>query len=147
MRSRDLVVVALVFVLVTAGALAQSGWKTPPKNVVDVLDAPPTPRMVVNPEGTRGLLVSFDPYPPLEMLARPFLKLAGHRIDPVLGARQRTMRSRGIEVLDFQPVKRRTVALPADVSINSVQWAHDGKRFAFTNDVKDGVEIWVGDAE
>jgi dipeptidyl aminopeptidase/acylaminoacyl peptidase len=147
MRTRSFVLVALVSVSVVVAAPGQSTWKTPPKNVVDVLDAPPTPRMVVSPDGARGLLVSFDPYPPLEMLARPFLKLAGHRIDPVLGSRQRTTRSRGLEVLDFQPVARRRIALPADASINSIRWSHDGKRFAFTNDVKDGVELWVGDAE
>lgn len=147
MRTRHFVAVALACVLLTADAAAQSGWKTPPKNVVDVLDAPPTPRMLVNSEGSRGLLVSFDPYPPLETLARPFLRLAGHRIDPVLSARQRTMRSRSIEVLDFQPLKRRSVALPPDASINSVRWCRDGRKFAFTNDAKDGVELWIGDAE
>jgi dipeptidyl aminopeptidase/acylaminoacyl peptidase len=131
---------------VAAQVGAQTAWKQPPKHVVDVLDAPPTPRVAVDPTGTRALLIAHDAYPPLEMLARPFLKLAGHRIDPGLGGRQRTMRSRGIEVLDFEPLSRRVVALPKDVAINSVQWSHDGARFAFTHDAADGIEVWVGDA-
>src|SRR5207247_2094600 len=34
---------------------------------------------------------------------------------------------------------------PKDASINSVRWSPDGARFAFTNDLKDGVELWIGD--
>ena len=50
------------------------------------------------------------------MLARPFLKLAGHRIDPALNARQRTMRNRGDRGPGLQPTgrARRTVELPKD---------------------------------
>jgi len=145
MRKTAFVISALVLATLAASVAGQSTWKQPPKNVVDILDAPPTPRMLVSPDGTRALLITYDPYPPLEMLARPFLRLAGHRIDPALNSRQRTVRNRGIEVLDFEPVARRVVELPKDAAINSVRWSPDGTQFAFTNDVKDGVELWVGD--
>src|SRR5262245_2503480 len=122
MRTKASARAAVLFLTIVPAVLAQGGWKQPPKNVVDILDAPPTPRVVVSPDGQRALLVSYDPYPPLEMLARPFLKLAGIRVDPALNARQRTMRNRSIEILEFETGRRTKVELPKEASINSVRW-------------------------
>jgi dipeptidyl aminopeptidase/acylaminoacyl peptidase len=145
MKTKNLVFGALAFAVFASGLAAQASWKQPPKHVVDILDAPPTPRVVVNPAGTRALLVTYDAYPPLAMLARPFLRLAGHRIDPGLNGRQRTVRNRAIEILDFDPPRKRPVDLPKDVAIGAIRWSPDGKRFAFTNDLADGVELWVAE--
>src|SRR5262245_37619180 len=101
MRTKDLAVVSLAFVVLAGALSAQSTWKVPPKNVVDILDAPPTPRVLESPDGHRALLVSYEPYPSIEMMSRPFLRLAGLRIDPALNARQRTVRNTGLEILDF----------------------------------------------
>jgi dipeptidyl aminopeptidase/acylaminoacyl peptidase len=127
-------------------ALAETHYKLPPKDVVAMLDAPPTPQLEPSPGGDRALLVWSEGYPPLEVLAQPVLRIAGLRITPALGARQRTFRSTGIDILALDGRPLRSVRLPPGSRIGPPVWSHDGKRFAFTRDLADGVELWVADA-
>ena len=76
--------------LISVAARGQSTYKLPPPEVVKILDAPPTPAVVVSPARDTMLLVEPEgSHPPIQQLARPLLRLAGVRIDPALGARQR----------------------------------------------------------
>lgn len=136
---------AVILVLATAAA-AQETYKTPPQDVVDILDAPPLPATVPSPARDAVLLVEYDAYPSIELLSRPFLKLAGLRVDPVLGSRQRTRQFTGIQILDLAGGSTRRVDLPAGSRLGFPAWSHDGRRIAFTRDVGDGVELWVADA-
>jgi dipeptidyl aminopeptidase/acylaminoacyl peptidase len=129
-----------------SGAAAESHYKLPPKDVVDILDAPPTPQIEVSPRGDRALLVGYETYPPIDLLAQPVLRIAGVRITPGLGARQRTFRNTGIDILRLDGGATTPVALPKGARIGFPSWSHDGKRFAFTRDLPDGVELWVADA-
>src|SRR5512139_2383315 len=91
-----------LLVAISAGpAAAQAPYKVPPKEVVDLLDAPPPPQVVVSPAGDAVLLVEPEAYPPIALLAEPVLRLGGARISPATGARQRTLRFTGVRV---QPV-------------------------------------------
>src|SRR5262249_24348149 len=60
--------------------------------------------------------------------------------------RQRLRRFTGISIRRFDEASPRRVALPDRSKIGIPVWSHDGKRFAFTRDVADGVELWVADA-
>jgi dipeptidyl aminopeptidase/acylaminoacyl peptidase len=79
------------------------------------------------------------------MLARPSVKLAGLRIDPALGARQRTRRFTGLSVLRISDGTRRDLSLPAGAQVSLPVFAPDGRRFAFTVDEADGIGVWVAD--
>jgi dipeptidyl aminopeptidase/acylaminoacyl peptidase len=127
-------------------AAAETRYKLPPREVVDILDAPATPQIELSPRRDRALLVWFESHPPLELLAQPVLRIAGLRITPGLGARQRTFRYTGIDVLTLDGGRTVSVALPKGARIGYPTWSHDGKRFAFTRDLADRVELWVADA-
>ncbi len=64
-------------------------YKTPEREVVTIIDAPPTPVALLAPGGRFLALVRYESHPPVALLARPYLPLAGIRIDPVLAGRQR----------------------------------------------------------
>ena len=68
-------------------AMAQEAYKRPPQAVIDIIDAKPTPLASVSPTRDALLLIEYDAYPSIELLSRPFLKLAGIRVDPELHAR------------------------------------------------------------
>ena len=140
-----------VFVLtgILAGACAaDEQYKTPPADVVRILDAPAPPTVVPSPTGESMLLLDYESNPPIELLSRPFQRLAGVRVDPALGAKRREFRILGIRVQELSPgAQARRIALPDGAMLGSVSWSPDASRIAFTRDLADGIEVWVCDAK
>ena len=66
----------------TAVASAQGGYRKPPQEVLDVLNAPVTPTAFIAPTRDRMLLATGVRYPSIADLAQPMLRLAGLRINP-----------------------------------------------------------------
>ena len=146
MKHYRIFLLLILAAMMVAPAAGQTPYKLPPKDVVAILDAPPPPLAIVSPTRDALLLVEIQPYPSIESLAEPILRLAGLRINPRVGGSQRTIHYTGLTIqpLDGSPARR--VALPEGASIHSPSWSHDGKKIAFARDVDDGVELWVADA-
>src|SRR5512132_850204 len=111
-----------------------------------IIDAPPTPITYLAPGGRFLALVHHEAHPPIAMLARPYLPLAGMRVDPRLGARRRMRRLTGLSVVRTADRTERELNLPPESQVGPPIWAPDGLRFAFSLDRIDGVGIWVADA-
>jgi dipeptidyl aminopeptidase/acylaminoacyl peptidase len=122
-------------------------YKTPERDVVAIIDAPPTPVALLAPGGRFAALVHYESHPPIALLARGYLPLAGIRVDPVLAGRQRVRRLTGLSVLRLADGTQRAVALPEGAQPSVPAWAPDGRTFAFTVDEADGIGVWVADAE
>lgn len=123
-------------------------YRLPPREVVEMLDAKPTPVTAVSPDRSRMLLVDYEAYPSIELLARPFLKLGGIRVDPQLQATQRTTQYTGITLLTVvDGVQTPLKGLPLGAKIGFPSWSPDGTRFVFTRELDGGLEVWVGEVE
>jgi dipeptidyl aminopeptidase/acylaminoacyl peptidase len=122
-------------------------YETPGPDVVAVIDAPPTPLALRAPGGEFVVLVDYQAHPPVSQLARPFLALAGIRIDPALGGRQRVRQPTGLSVLRLADGAQRPVAVPDGAGLSVPVWAPDGRRFVFTVDQGDRIGVWVADAQ
>ena len=122
-------------------------YKTPDRDVVAIIDAPPTPVALLAPGRRFVALVHYESHPPIALLARGYLPLAGIRIDPVLAGRQRVRRLTGLSVLRLADGTEQVVALPDGAQPSAPAWAPDGRTFAFTVDEPDGIGVWVADAE
>jgi dipeptidyl aminopeptidase/acylaminoacyl peptidase len=122
-------------------------YKIPDRDVVAIIDAPPTPVALLAPGGRYVALVHYEPHPPVSLLARRYLPLAGIRVDPGLAGRQRVRRLTGLSVLRLADGAERAVALPDGAQPSVPAWAPDGRMFAFTVDEPDGIGVWVADAE
>ena len=85
-------------------------------------------------------------YPSIATLAEPVLRLAGVRINPRVGCTQRRVTHTGLTIkpLDNSPARR--VELPEKASIGMPSWSHDGRKFAFSRDLDDSVQLWTADA-
>ncbi len=127
-------------------AAAQTPYKRPSKDVVAILDAPPPPLRVLSPTRDALLQIEIQPYPSIDAVAEPILRLAGLRINPRTGSQQRLVHFTGLSIqpLDGSPARR--LALPAGASIEVPEWSHDGKKIAFARELDDGIELWVADA-
>ncbi|MCI0460382.1 MAG: prolyl oligopeptidase family serine peptidase [Gemmataceae bacterium] len=137
--------IPVVAALLLAGGLAgaQQGYQKPPRQVLDVLRAPPTPQVVVAPTRDRLLLLHGEHYPPVAELAQPMLRLAGLRINPANNAPHRPPRITDLTVLTLATGKKEKPPLPFNRNIGAVTWAPNGKQYAFTQTTATSVELWV----
>jgi dipeptidyl aminopeptidase/acylaminoacyl peptidase len=137
-----------LFVCWAAGAFAAVplDFQKPPKNVLDILNAPPLPLVSVNPAGDHVLIVQGVRYPPIADLAEPMLRLAGLRINPLNNSPHRVPRFVSMTLHSIDDGKKYKIAVPAHAHLGIPVWSPDGKQFAFTNTTARAVELWVGQA-
>jgi len=124
---------------------AQTGYKKPPKEVLDILNAPVTPAASVSPTRDNLLLATGLRYPPLADLSQPMLRLAGRRINPASNSPHRFQYSVALtlkRVADGSEVK---LDVAPHEKISGIEWSDDGRHFAFMKTTSDRVELWIGD--
>ena len=113
-----------------------------------MVEAAPTPFVSVSPEKDAMLLVDYNPNPSIATLARPYLKLAGLRIDPVLNARQRITEYTAVQVQWLSDNKQVKIQLPANSRLSGIpQWSPNGQKIAFGLDMEQGVQLWVANTK
>ena len=145
-HNRSLLVSSILVLLVVAVASAQQGYKKPPKEVLDILNAPVTPDVSVSPTRDNMLLTTELRYPPLADLAHPMLRLAGRRINPASNSPHRFQYSVGLTLKSIEHGTEIKIQVPPGAKISGIEWSEDDKRFAFLNTTPTRVELWVGNA-
>jgi dipeptidyl aminopeptidase/acylaminoacyl peptidase len=140
-------VLLLVSFFVVNICLAQGdGYKTPPKEIADLLLAKPTPGVSVNEKGTWLLLMERNSYPTVEELAQPELRIAGQRINPNNFAPSRQILINNLILKNIKAGKEYPVTgLPANMLAGSVSWSPNEKKIAFTNTTNKSVDLYVID--
>ena len=135
----------LSLLLITNISFAQQGYKKPPKEVLDILNAPTTPGVSVSPTRDNILLLTALRYPPLADLAQPMLRLAGRRINPASNSPHRFQYSVALTLKRIADGSEVKIEVPAGAKISGIEWSDDGKHFTFSNTTANRVELWVGD--
>ncbi|MBX3291729.1 MAG: S9 family peptidase [Acidobacteria bacterium] len=125
--------------------LSQGSYQKPPKEVMDVLNAPVTPASSISPARDKIVLLEPLRYPPISELAQPMLRIAGLRINPNTNAQHRQPYSIKVTLKNVSDGKETPVALPAGAQIVSPAWSPDGKYIAAGNVTPAGVELWIID--
>ena len=137
-----------MFALLLVGdvTFAQQGYKKPPKEVLDILNAPITPGISISPTRDNVVLATGLRYPPLADLAQPMLRLAGRRINPAANSPHRYQYSVALTLKRIADGSEVKIEVPPNAKISGVEWSDDGKHFAFLNGTPNRVELWVGDS-
>jgi len=132
---------------ITGIAFAQQKYQKPPKAVLDVLNAPLPPTLLMSPDRDCIVFADLVRYPSISDLAEPMLRLAGVRINP----RNNSERGyiyywTGLSVRKFPDGEETKIALPAGVRhIVEPRWNAAGTMMAFNNETSNGVNLWVLD--
>jgi dipeptidyl aminopeptidase/acylaminoacyl peptidase len=149
---RRLLALTIAVVTTTTWSSAQQSqpgavtYQLPPKVIVDILDAPPPPTIELSPTKDTLALIERASMPALNELAQPVLRLGGRRINPRTNGPHRAQLSRAISLKSIADGSERKVTLPPNPALTWIGFSSDGKRFAFTQQRDNGIELWVGDA-
>jgi dipeptidyl aminopeptidase/acylaminoacyl peptidase len=142
---RSLFVVSLLVTIIQSYA-QDGGYKTPPKDITDMLLATPTPNVSIDDKGEWMLFTQSNSYRSVEELARPELRIAGLRINPNNFAPSRT---NFINDIYLKNIKTRNeskiIGLPNPLYAGNISWSPDNKKVAFTHTTSGRVDLYMID--
>jgi len=135
----------LLLLLFASKAFYAQGYKQPPQNVMDILNALSTPTTSVSPAHDKILLVESLRNPPISELAQPMLRLAGLRINPNTNGQHLQTYFVKLTLKNIADGRETPVNLPQGAKVISPNWSADGKYIAFGNQTPAGIELWILD--
>jgi dipeptidyl aminopeptidase/acylaminoacyl peptidase len=121
-----------------------SNYKKPPKAMEDILMAKPTPGVSIDDKGEWMLFSQNNPYPTVEELARPELRIAGIRINPNNFAPSRQTFVNKVYLKNISSDKELPVTgLPSPLYAGNISWSPDDKKIALTHTTASRVDLYV----
>lgn len=142
----SLAILLIVFNMSHAQEETQT-YRLPAKEIVDLVDSPPTPAISISPKRDLILLLGRSSLPSIEEVSQPQLRLAGLRVNPDtngisrLGSYFNKLTFKSISTLQEQHV----TGLPEGARVNSIRWSPDGKFISFTITEEHGISLWVAE--
>ena len=150
LKSLRLAPALLAALLMATPSLAQpaDGYRTPPAPIPQILDADPTPVIVLSRDRSLMAVMGRENLPSIAAVSEPILRLAGTRVNPrtngPIEARTTYLRSLSfVTVRGGAEVKAR---LPEGMRSLSLSWSPDGRWLAMMAEARDGLELWVVEA-
>lgn len=147
MKKTLLSLFALITVL-SVSAQINLTYQTPPASIQELLEAPNTPVVRFTKSGSKFLLLQSPDYPSIEDVSQPILGLAGLRINPLNNSSAVGITYTKMSLQEVESTNDKTFeGLPTNARIGNISWSPDEKYIAFSNATKEGVELWLADAE
>lgn len=126
-------------------AADQLAYQKPSREILDILNAPPTPLLSVNSSRTWATLATVARYPSIVEVSEPMLRLASIRIDPRTNGLHLAPHVISVKLVKLPEGTQTELPLPANAQASGLRWSEDGKTFATTNTTPSGIELWIGD--
>ncbi len=147
MRLRASMLAVVIGLGASAPLVAQTGYRLPPPEVVEILDAPEAPYVSVSPDRQWLVMAHRKNMPSIADMAQPMLRIGGRRINPATNDSFNPSLITGFSIMRVEDGTERRVELPHDEGWGSPSVSPDGRRFYATRDARNGVELWTGDVE
>lgn len=121
-------------------------YQLPPKVIMDLALAKPTPAVSVDSKGEWMLLMERNNFPTVEELGQPEIRVAGMRINPNNFSLSRQNYINHFTLKNIQTgVDFPVTGLPANLLANNVSWSPNEKKIAFTHSTGAQVDLYVID--
>jgi len=134
------------FLSLTTFAQDDFSYQSPPKDILDLVMAKPTPGVSINSKGEWMLLMERSSFATIEDLAQPELRIAGLRLNPKNFGPSRTGYSVNFQLKNVKTSESFSISgLPANMKAGSIQWSPDETKFSFTNTSIDRIDLYVVD--
>lgn len=123
-----------------------AGYQLPPKDVADLLLAKPTPAVSIDDRGEWMLLSERNPYPTVEELGQPEIRIAGLRLNPANFSPSRQVFVNNFKLKNIRSGKEVTITgLPQNLLATTISWSPADKKIAFLNTGASQVDLYVID--
>jgi len=133
-------------------AMAQQDleYQKPPKEILELVDVPTAPSVLIDDAHTHMFLLYRDMYKSIEELSQDEMRLAGLRIDPKTNIGSRVTYFNNLKIKRLggegnEPVQ--VSGLPDMPKLTNFSWSPDQRYLAMTHTSSEGVEVWVTDVE
>ncbi|MDE3743287.1 prolyl oligopeptidase family serine peptidase [Maribacter polysaccharolyticus] len=141
---------SLVFLLLTLHMHAQESatYQKPPKEILDLVDVPRAPSVLLDDKEETMVLRYRDPYKSIEELSQEELRLGGLRINPKTNIGSRVTYYNNLKIKKINDKDDGIIqvnGLPGNPKLANFSWSPDQSKMAFTHTVQNGVEVWVLD--
>ncbi len=145
-------IVSLLFTfLITSGVVytqEKLTYQTPPRQILDLVDAPLAPSVLIDSKGENVILLYRDAYKSIAELSEPELRLAGLRINPKTNIGSRTNYYNNIKVKKAKSKEAGQVqGLPEKPRLSNFSISPNEKIVACLNTTSEGAEVWIVDIE
>jgi dipeptidyl aminopeptidase/acylaminoacyl peptidase len=129
-------------------AQEKTGYQTPPQEILDLVEAPPAPSVLMDDAGKNVFLLYRDAYKSIAELSEPEMRLGGLRINPVTNIGSRTNYFNNVKMKSVTAKEATQVAgIPKDARLSNFSWSPNQKMIAFLNTTNTGVAVWVLDVD
>lgn len=121
-------------------------YQKPSEEILELVNAPLAPSVLINDEGNYMVLLYRDYYKTIAELSETELRLAGLRINPKTNIGSRTNYYNNVIVKKIGDNEGTQVkGLPENPRLANFNWSPDQSKIAFTNTTTEGVEVMVLD--
>ncbi|MEM6265794.1 MAG: S9 family peptidase, partial [Bacteroidota bacterium] len=140
----------LLFCLSVLTGFAQENltYQVPPKEILELVDVPVAPQVLMDESKENMVLLYRDSYKSIEDLSKEEMRLGGLRIDPKtnIGSRVTFYNNVKLQKTSGKDAKVMEVTgLPANPKLTNFRWSPDETKIALTNTTSAGTEVWVLD--
>ncbi len=123
-------------------------YQQPPQEIIDIVDAAPSPGGSLSPHGKLLLVTSYPALPEIADLAVAEYKLAGRRINPANFTVSQARYINKFALLDVDSGASINISgLPQQLKAIGLAWAPNGKGFAFLQMNPTAVQLWYVDTQ
>ena len=122
---------------------AEPGYKLPPKNIVQIFDAPRTPYISFKAFSHLGIEQNYDQYCSLEDLADEKLKLAGVEFSPKLNAPKDSYPINMTTIHNFEDKIKVEIEFPENIKIRYTKLSDNAKYLAVSYETNIGIRLLI----
>ncbi len=145
MRKLNFIII-LLMLSVSLKAQENLKYQKPPEEILDLVDAPLAPSVLIDKKGENVILLFRDPYKSIAELSEEEMRLGGLRINPKTNIGSRTTYYNNIKTKEALKASITDVkGLPENPRMANFNWSPDQQKIAFTHTTDNGVEVWVLD--
>ena len=118
-------------------------YQQPAKEIVDIVDAAPTPGASLSPDGKTMLSLAYPALPPLADLAAPEYRLAGVRFNPANSSPALPRYIAGITLIELATAQAKPISgLPKTLKAVNLTWSPDSRYLAFIQLEDEQATLW-----